>query len=127
MIPSDNESFLSAMGYDQDDPGEDVETPSWNPDRYDVAEYLRRDAELALSNVALATASAYVREKVLITNGREPGHGYGQIAVIVGGPDPEDCIHSLSAFARARSITSNSLRSPLSLGTTSVRGTIAAA
>ncbi len=103
LIPSDNESFLCAMGYDPDDTGEDVFPMAWNPTKHELLEYLRRDAEQALGNVALATASSYMREKVVITNGLDPGHGYGAIAVIVGGPEPDHCLHSLDAFGRASS------------------------
>ncbi len=110
---SENEPFLDAMGYDPEDPGEDVTPPAWAPDRTELTEYLRRDAELALGNVALATARSYVRERIVITNGCDPGHGYGSIAVIVGGPDPEDCLHSLSAFGRARAVVASSLAMPV--------------
>ncbi len=103
--PPNNEAMLSYLGYDTGygDPGptEDYEPPPWKPLPLAMARFRMRDLELAMGNVALATANAAMRHKVVITNGLDPGHGYGAIAVIVGGPEPGDCLHSLGTFGSA--------------------------
>lgn len=105
---SDNEPFLDAMGYDSEDPGEDIVHGPWTPDAAGFERYLDLDALHAIGNVAMLEAleryAGYGSGRVTITNGREPGHGYGAISVHVGGAHPDDCLHTLSAFGRAREV-----------------------
>ncbi len=102
MIPRDNEAFLEAAGYDSLDPGEEVVySKGWQPTRAQMAAFRARDAELAECNAKQLLRDAEPVTRVVITNGREPNHGWASISVQRGGPSPEDCLHCLTTYGAA--------------------------
>lgn len=107
---SDNEAFLEAMGYDPADPGEDIILPPWNPTAEQLASFKKRDLEHSARNIATLERSAPSRGTRMVTNGTEPAEwrhrhrinnyrGYVAIGVQVGGPEADECLHSLGTFA----------------------------
>src|SRR4051812_32982604 len=92
-----------------DDAGVDVESREWHPSPAQLARYHKREVYLARLNMAKLAATSAPRRKVTITNGREPFFGYGSIGVIVGGPDHEDTLHSLTTFGRAGGLACDDL------------------
>ncbi|MDD5374445.1 hypothetical protein [Acidithiobacillus sp.] len=118
LYMSDNAAFLDAMGYDPLDAGEDIGSKHWSPSVAEYQSYKKRDLELARGNIAILALSAEPRRQVTIDNGIPPSYeelteaqakryrrqdrGYGSIGVIVGGPEAEDCLHSLATFGEAK-------------------------
>ncbi len=95
----ENEDYLDLAGYAENDPGEWVVLPP--PTDAHMLELVRRDRALAADNVRKLIRESDPRSMVMITNGREPGRGYGSILVIVGGPDMRDALHCPKTFGKA--------------------------
>ncbi len=118
LYASDNWAYLDACGYDPDDPGEDIVHPPWTPTPAQLAAYKKRELQLATGNLSLMVLSSEPRRQLTITNDIEPAYevlterqaeryrtvhgGYGAIGVWVGGPEQEDCLHSLTTFGEAK-------------------------
>ncbi len=124
MLFSENDEFLEAAGYDHLDPGEDIIHPPWNPSEFQYAAFRRRDLELARTNVAHLASQCQPRTSETITNGIEPSYeeltdrqakvyynpkqtlrayrGFNSVSVVVGGPEHEDCLHSLGTFGASQ-------------------------
>ncbi len=79
----------------------EVERMTWTPTPMQLARYRRREVELCLGNMAILAVQADPVARITITNGLDPGQGYGAISVIVGGPEPWDTLHSLRTWGAA--------------------------
>lgn len=99
-----------------DDAGVDVESREWHPSKLQLARYYKREVHLARLNRAKLAATSPPRRRVTITNGREPHYGYGSISVIVGGPEHEDTLHSLTTFGRAGGLATDDLAIMTAMG-----------
>ncbi len=87
-----------------DAPDMTVERKDWTPTKLQLARYLKREREMASVNVDLLAFQSAPRHMRTITNGLDIGYGFASIAVHFGGPDPSECLHSLTTFGKVRRI-----------------------